>query len=166
MKYCAERQKKDKKQKQPLHPIQHRWSSSAKRRRCDQFISNSCYTNKKSAQCRNVTSSASPSALQTLYRAFSDKGSKQALSKKFEYFKCVNKDKTIASIQWGKKKKKTFGSHQFWKLSHLKKNNRSVMFIIGTLQLWETDCKTEKSRKSHSMIFKECICVMVQKISV
>lgn len=62
---------------QAFHLIQHRRSSSSvdatKRRRSDQFILNSCYTNRKPVPRRNVTSSAPPPALQMLYGASYDK---------------------------------------------------------------------------------------------
>lgn len=62
---------------QAFHLIQHRWSSSSvdatKRRQSDQFILNSCYTNRKPVLRRNVTSSAPPPALQMLYGASYDK---------------------------------------------------------------------------------------------
>lgn len=62
---------------QAFHLIQHRRSSSSvdatKRRQSDQFILNSCYTNRKPVPRRNVTSSAPPPALQMLYGASYDK---------------------------------------------------------------------------------------------
>lgn len=62
---------------QAFHLIQHRRSSpsvdATKRRQSDQFILNSCYTNRKPAPRRNVTSSAPPPALQMLYGASYDK---------------------------------------------------------------------------------------------
>lgn len=51
---------------------------------------------------------------------------------------------------------KVFSSHQFCKLSHLKRWEMSVMFGIGKPQLWETQLK-KKSTKSHRTICKELV---------
>ena len=61
--------------------------------------------------------------------------------------------------------KKYLVSHQLCKFSHLKRWERPVIFIIGTLQLWETKWEKKKSSKSH-LIFKEFICKLWWKISI
>ena len=66
------------------------------------------------------------------------------------------------NLQWGKK---YLVSHQLCKFSHLKRWERTVIFIIGTLQLWQTKWE-KKSRKSHCRILNEfisqlwCICFL------
>lgn len=55
------------------------------------------------------------------------------------------------NTQWGKQ---VLVSHSFCRLFHLKRCERSAMFIIDTLQLSETECKQKECRKSHSMISK------------
>jgi hypothetical protein len=62
-------------------------------------------------------------------------------------------------------KKKYLVSHQLCKFSHLKRWERPVIFIIGTLQLWPTKWQN-KSRKSHCRIFYEFICKLWWKISI
>ena len=61
--------------------------------------------------------------------------------------------------------KKYLVSHQLCKFSHLKRWERPVIFIIGTLQLWQTKWE-RKSRKSHCRIFNEFICKLWWKISI
>ena len=61
--------------------------------------------------------------------------------------------------------KKYLVSHQLCKFSHLKRWERPVIFIIGTLQLWLTKWE-KKSRKSHYRIFNEFICKLWWKISI
>ena len=61
--------------------------------------------------------------------------------------------------------KKYLVSHKLCKFSHLKIWQRPVIFIIGTLQLWQTNWE-KKSRKSHCRIFNEFICKLWWKISI
>ena len=64
-------------------------------------------------------------------------------------------------IQWGKK---VFSQPPIVQVLPLK-NMRPVIFIIGTLQLWQAKWE-KKSRKSHSRIFNEFICKLWWKISI
>ena len=61
--------------------------------------------------------------------------------------------------------KKYLVSHQLCKFSHLKRWERPVIFIIVTLQLWQTTWE-KKSRKSHCRILNEFICKLWWKISI
>ena len=54
----------------------------------------------------------------------------------------INYDLAIYSVA-----KKYLDSHQLCKFSHLKRWERPVIFIIGTLQLWQT--KFEKNPENH-----------------
>ena len=57
--------------------------------------------------------------------------------------------------------KKNLVSHQLCKFAHLKRWERPVIFLIGTLQN-----EGKKSRKSHCRIFCEFICKLWWKISI
>ena len=52
-----------------------------------------------------------------------------------------------------------------YKFSHLKRWERPVIFIIGTLH-YDRQNEEEKSRKSHCRIFNEFICKLWWKISI
>ena len=66
-----------------------------------------------------------------------------------------------SDLQWGKK---VFSQPPIVQVLPLKKM-RPVIFIIGTLQLWQTK-REKKSRKSHCRIFYEFICKLWWKISI
>ena len=62
--------------------------------------------------------------------------------------------------------KKYLVSHQLCKFSHLKIWERPVIFIIGTLQLWQIKLEKFFFRKSHCRIFNEFICKLWWKINI